>query len=274
MKPMIMLAAALMMAGGALLTAPEATAQEEKWRQDRFFVGLGLYRPDFDTRIRVDEASSGISGTLLNLEKDLNLKDRKTQFTIDSHFRFAKRHALEFEWVKLKREDESSVGFAFTYDGELYEVNEDVVTTFNTEVFRLAYRFSFINNDRMELSAALGLHVTDIEVGVNLSGAVEDEREFNDVTAPLPVLGGAWKYHFNDQWSFHIRGEWLDVEIDNVNGSLTAGLAEVTWFPARNFGFGLGYHIWDFDVSATEDTLTGSVEYRYDGPKLNINLRF
>jgi hypothetical protein len=271
MKQMMLLTGFFLIFLGTALGASDAAAQEEKWRQDRFYVGFGLYRPNFDTRIRVDEAITGISGTLLNLERDLELKDRKTQFTLDAHFRFAKRHALEFEWVKLQREDETTVGFEFTYDGELIGINEDILTTFNTEVLRAAYRFSFINNDRMELSAALGLHITDVEVGVNL---VEEDAEFNDVTAPLPTLGAAWKYHFNDQWTFHIRGEWLDVEIDNVNGSLTAGRAEVTWYPARNFGFGLGYHIWDFDASATKESLTGSVEYRYDGPKLNINLRF
>jgi hypothetical protein len=270
MKP-IMLAGLALAVLATALGAPEAAAQDEKWRQDRFYLGLGLYRPNFDTRVRVDEANTGISGTLLNLEKDLDLKDRKTQFTLNTHFRFAKRHAIELEWVDLKREDETTVGFSFTYDGELIDLNEDIVTTFNTEVIRAAYRFSFINSERMELSAALGLHVTDLEVGVNLVG---EEADFNDVTAPLPTLGAAWKYHFNDQLTFHIRGEWLDVKIDNINGSLTAGLAELTWYPARNFGVGLGYHVWDFDVKATKDSLTGSLEYRYDGPKLNINLRF
>lgn len=243
----------------------------ETWRKDRFFVGVGLYRPNIETKVRVDDADTGISGTLLNLERDLDLSDRKTQVTLDAHFRFAKRHAIEFEYVKLQRKDDTNIGFEINYDDEVFVIDEDIRTTFKTEVARLAYRFSFINNDKHELSAALGLHVTDLTVGLN---AVGDEEEFNDVTAPLPTLGAAWKYRFNDQWTFHIRGEWLDIEIDEVEGKLTAGLAEVTWYPWRNFGFGLGYHIWDLDVSATEDDLTGSVEYSYDGPKLNLNLRF
>ena len=49
------------------------------------------------------------------------------------------------------------------------------------------------------------------------------DEEFNDVTAPLPTLGGAFKWRFAENWEFHIRGEWLDIEIDNINGKLTAG---------------------------------------------------
>lgn len=257
----------------AAISPAQAASGDETWRKDRFFVGLGLYRPNVDTRVRVDDTDTGISGTLLNLERDLDLSDRKTQFTVDAHFRFAKRHAIELEWVKLNREDDTNIGIAIDFDDDSFVIDENIRSTFNTEVFRLAYRLSFINNERHELSGALGLHVTDLKVGLNRVDEPE-EAEFNDITAPLPTLGVAYKFRFNEAWTFHIRGEWLDIEIDDINGSLTAGLAEVTWYPWRNFGFGLGYHIWDFDVSATDDSLTGSVEYKYEGPKLNLNLRF
>ena len=271
MKAILLWTAATVLAG-ALLAPQSALAQDETWKKDRFYIGLGLYRPDFTTKVRVDEANTGISGTLLNLEQDLDLKDRKTQFTLDSHFRFAKRHAIEFEWVKLKREDETTLAFGIDYDGEFIGINEDVITTFNTEVARLAYRFSFINNETMELSASLGLHITDLVVGINLVDEIDEE--FNDVTAPLPTLGGAFKYRFSENWEFHIRGEWLDIEIDNVNGKLTAGLADLTWYPTRNFGASIGYHIWDLGVSASKDSLTGKVDYEYKGPKLTLALRF
>ena len=272
MNKAVLLLAAIGFAG--TLFAPQgALAQDETWKKDRFYFGLGLYRPDFKTQVRVDDSVTGISGTLLNLEQDLDLNDRKTQATIDAHFRFAKRHAIEFEYVKLSREDESSVGFAIYYDGEVIGINEDVTTTFKTEVTRLAYRFSFLNNENMELSAALGLHITDLTVGLNRNDDPEDP-DFNDVTAPLPTLGGAFKYHFSENWTFHIRGEWLDIEIDNVNGKLTAGLADLTWYPFRNFGASLGYHIWDLDVKIEKDRLTGKIEYDYKGPKLTLNLRF
>lgn len=268
MKSITILPVALLMIGSF---APAAEAQDEIWKKDRFLFSAGLYRPNFDTKVRVDDANTGISGTLLNLEKDLDLKDRKTQLTLDAHLRFAKRHAMEFEYVELKRRDETTVGFVINWDDKVIDLSEDVETTFETKVGRLAYRFSFLNNERTELSIAAGLHITDLKAGLNVVG---EERGFNKVTAPLPTLGGAWKYHFNDQWTFHIRGEWLDIKIDNVKGNLTAGLAEVTWYPWQNFGFGLGYHIWDLQVKASKNDLTGSINYRYDGPKLNLNLRF
>jgi hypothetical protein len=271
MKVVVLWSAVAALAG-TLLAPQSAWAQDETWKKDRFYFGLGLYRPDFKTQVRVDDSVTGISGTVLNLEQDLDLKDRKTQATIDAHFRFAKRHAIEFEYVKLARKDESSVGFLIDYDGEVIDIGADVETTFKTEVARLAYRLSFINNEKMELSGAVGLHITDLTVGLNLVD--ETDEEFNDVTAPLPTLGAAFKYHFSENWTFHIRGEWLDIEIDNVNGKLTAGLADLTWYPTRNFGASIGYHIWDLGVKATEDRLTGKVDYEYKGPKLTLNLRF
>ena len=253
-----------------LLVSAEAMA-EESWKKDRFMVGVGLYRPGFDTRIRVDDPETGVSGTLLNLEKDLSLSERDTQVTFDAHYRFAKRHAVEFEYVKLSRKNETSVGFVIDYDGDVIAINEELETTFRTEVARLGYRYSFINSDRMELSGSFGLHVTDLKVGLNVVG---DAPEFNDVTAPLPTLGAAWKYRFNDQWSFHVRGEWLDIKVNDVRGSLTSGVAEVTWFPFRNLGASIGYNVWDLGVKVSKSSLTGKIDYRYDGPKLTIRARF
>ena len=175
----ISLLAALLLIGAALALPAQTQAQTQTagdtWKKDRFYFGLGLYRPNMDTQIRVDDAQTGASGTLLNLERDLDLSDRKTQTTFDAHFRFAKRHALEFEHVKRSRVDETNIGFQIDYDGEIIGINEDVQSTFSTEVSRLAYRFSFINSERMELSAALGLHVTDLKVGLNIVG---EEEEF------------------------------------------------------------------------------------------------
>ncbi len=272
MHKTILLASAVLVAIVGLMPA-DAAAQDETWKKDRFYLGLGLYRPNIDTRIRVDDANTGISGTLLNLEDDLNLSDRKTQVIFDAHFRFAKRHAIEFEHVKLSREDDTNIGFAIDYDGEIFEIDENIRSTFKTEVNRLAYRLSFINNESMELSGALGLHVTDLKVGLNRVDST-DEAEFNDVTAPLPTLGAAFKYHFTPSWSFHIRGEWLDIEIEDINGKLTAGKAEIIWYPWQNFGFSLGYDIWDLEVTATDEDLTGEVSYRYDGPTLTLRGRF
>ena len=111
-------------------------------------------------------------------------------------------------------------------------------------------------------------------MGVNLADEVDED--FNDVTAPLPAIGGAFKYHFTENWTFDLRGEWLDIDIDidNINGKLTAGRADLTWYPFRNFGASLGYFIWDLDVKASKNSLTGKIEYEYKGPRLTVNLRF
>ena len=54
----------------------------------------------------------------------------------------------------------------------------------------------------------------------------------------------------------------------------TAGLADLTWFPTRNLGVAIGYHIWDLGVKASKSSLTGKVDYKYEGPKLTLALRF
>lgn len=247
-------------------------AQAEAWKNDQILLSVGGYRPSVDTRVRVDNVETGVPGTSLNLESDLSLDDRKTLVTALGHLRLAKRHALEFEYVSLSRKDEVNTQFEISYDDEVFALDTPVSATFETDVARVAYRLSFINNEQHELSVALGVHITDLKAGLNLVG--DANEEFNDVTAPLPTIGGAWRYHMNERWTLQIGAEWLDIEIDDINGQLISGHAAILWFPVRNLGLGVGYHIWDLEVSATDDDLTGVVKYKYEGPKLSLNLRF
>ena len=48
----------------------------------------------------------------------------------------------------------------------------------------------------------------------------------------------------------------------------------MAWHPRENFGFGLGYNLFELDVEATDEDLVGRVKYRYDGPKLSLKARF
>lgn len=244
---------------------------DETWRKDRFAAGLGWYRPNVDTQVRVADAESGISGTLLDLESDLDLKNRDAQVTFDLHWRFARRHAIEFEYVELKRKATQQIEFDIEYDDEVFAVDETLETVFDTSVSRLGYRFSFINDEKIEASASFGLHITDLKVGLNLVDEVD--KSFNEVTAPLPAIGGAFKYRFNEQWDAQFRAEWLDIEVGDFDGSLTNFIAEVSWHPWKNFGFGLGYNFWELDVKVTDADLTGQVEYQFRGPKFELKAR-
>ena len=62
MKVVVLWTAAALLAG-ALLAPQSAWAQDETWKKDRFYVGLGLYRPDFKTRVRVDDLVKIIPNT-------------------------------------------------------------------------------------------------------------------------------------------------------------------------------------------------------------------
>ena len=39
--------------------------------EERFFFGGGVFLPNFDTKLRVDDKTSGSTGTEINLEDDL-----------------------------------------------------------------------------------------------------------------------------------------------------------------------------------------------------------
>ena len=106
-----------------LVLLPSSVAiADETWRKDRFAVAAGLYKPNVSTVVSVANQATGRSGTLLDLETDLDLKDADTLLTLDLHYRFSRRHAIELEWVQLERDSIKVITRQINYDDEVFNI--------------------------------------------------------------------------------------------------------------------------------------------------------
>jgi hypothetical protein len=56
------------------------------------------------------------------------------------------------------------------------------------DIYELAYSYSFLQDDRIDLAALIGLYVMPIDFGINVAGLV-NVNESEKFTAPLPVVG-------------------------------------------------------------------------------------
>ena len=63
-------------------------------------------------------------------------------------------------------------------------------------------------------------------------------------------------------------------EFENFDGSLYNITAVVEHDTFKNVGFGFGYSIFDFDLTAEDDEFRGEFAYSFQGPSAYINLMF
>lgn len=255
-----------------------AAADDAQMDVSRWSFSFGIYGSQADTSMRVD-GSGGLVGTVLDVEEFLNVEDTKNTGFFAGRFMFRQRHFLEVEYFNIGRNGRRVIDSSFVFDGETFDVGADIATHIGTEVYRLGYGYRFIQNETFILAASVGVHVTQFEASINAlvsggGGSAQGAEQFADVTAPLPVFGLSGGWQISDRLALVGRGQLLRLEINGIDGALTHGSIALEHDTFEHVGFGVGYDVFDLDVSAANSDWNGDVNFRFEGPMVFVKARF
>lgn len=250
---------------------PIQVTQAEEDTRKRFVASLGVFSAKTNTEVRLD-AKDGTAGTRLNFEDDLELSDRETTPWLDFYARIGKRHRVDITYYDLSRSGTQTLTGQVRVGDQVFPVSANVDSFFNSEIFRVAYGYSFSQGDKHEVGLLAGLHVANVSLGVKTVGGLVTEEA--DATAPLPMFGLFGSVELPKKWRFRGWGQLFALEFENYDGSLFNVTAVVEHDTFKNVGFGFGYSIFDFDLTADDDEFRGEFDYAFQGPTAYINLMF
>ena len=129
-----------------------------------------------------------------------------------------------------------------------------VETTFNYQIIRAAYSYSFFQDDRMDLAGSFGLFVMPIKFEMNASGLGSSEGDFS-FTAPLPAFGLRGDFAITPRWMLRTNFDFFYLEYESFRGALVDARVAVEYNPWDHFGFGLGLDSFKLRLSAEDDGL-------------------
>ncbi len=237
----------------------------------KFKARFAAFQASSNSELRID-SSGGLIGSTFSLEDDLGFGDRKTLPLFDFAYRFNSKHRIEFSYVDLSRSGVLPLNVSLTIDGNEYTAGTTVDSFFNSQVYRLAYGYSFINDGEKEISMLLGAHITKIGIGINtLDGALQYDT---DATLPLPTIGLTGSYAFTPKFRINGWGQLFALKYEEYEGSLINASADIEYDLFENLGIGLGYTYYGYNLSAEGDRLRGEIDYNFSGPMLFANLTF
>ena len=157
--------------------------------EETFTISGGVFLSSFDTSAQVD-TSLGI-GTGINLEDDLGLSSDETTFWGDVSWRFARKHHLTVGYFGFTRDANAVAEEEITIGDETFPVGASLSTEFKVQIVPFAYSYSFMNEEKYEFGASLGVHWYTMEFSV-LVPASQPNAE--SVGARLKSAGlDAWK---------------------------------------------------------------------------------
>jgi len=247
------------------------SAKDSPWETFSFNVGAFMANSNTDLRF-----GSGI-GISVNVEETLGLKSENSVFRVEGLWRFSdnQRHRVDLSWFSFNRTGTRTIEEDIIIeppDGDDIKIpiGTRVKTYFDLDIFQVAYSYSFLQDDRLDLAGQVGLYVMPIGFGLSVTGLVDEEAD-QRFTAPLPVLGLKMDVLIAPKWYFRSGSQVFYIQYESFTGTLLNLRSAIEYNPWKHVGFGLGFDALRMGLQADggEDypgiDLRGNVQFAYTG---------
>jgi hypothetical protein len=144
------------------------------------------YRPALTGLIQ--KGAGGVAGTLLDLNDDLGIRDRRT-FEVRGAVQFRPGHKLRLSYTRL--DYEANVPEArknFTFDDTRFERFSNVITNMKGAFYTAEYEWDFLSGPRGFVGVLVGAKAVDMDWVIVSPPSL---RETDTLRAPVPTLGAA-----------------------------------------------------------------------------------
>ena len=270
---------------GTLVVPAVASGQSDdvytRWggMRDRFHIDAGAFFVGHDTFALLRPSGSDIPG--VNIEKDAGIPDSTGDFRLEGYLRLGKRHRLVLGYFEMNRDSVNRLTGEIEWEDEVFPIDAQVATVWDTRVVNFQYRFSVIKRERVDIGISAGLFAMKVKSGIALGDSTADVSADVSEQAPLPMLGLGIEWEFARNFLLRARGQYLAISIqDTVDGNWGEGAVAAEWYPLESFrqlGIGAGYNYTNIDVQLQiGDVLQRDFEYRYKfrGPVVYAVLSF
>lgn len=263
-----------------LIFAHNIAAQTNVKKETHWTVGGGIFYADTDSYF-------DLNAHKIDFEEVLNLDENTLSPAFEIQYKFNDRHAIDFNFISLRRKGE--IGFLTEElqapgNGYFLQVGASVKTKMYTDIYQLAYDYTFLQTERWNLGLTGGVHAialsTEIEGefgrknedgSITKTPFVADKTSFN---IPLPNAGLFTSYQLTGDWEVNARMQLFYIAIDALQGTLLATRAAARYNVTDNFSI-VGAINYDY-VSYKKEIEFGKyqVAYSYIGPLLMAELHF
>lgn len=238
---------------------------------DRFALKGVYYQPGVDTTLRYD-STTGVPGTEFPAEDTFGLDDELNQGSIEMWIRMADRHRLRVDFYEMSRKGDIVMDQVVRFGDTTFLPGERVVSDMSLRTLGLTYTYSIFRHETFEIGFGMGVHLVQVdgkaEVPVRFAG-----EEF-DVAGPMAslALDGTWR--FLEKFSVNGRVQYLQGNLDDVDGLYAQYHLDVQYRVHRNLAFGLGYSQTRMKVDSIDPDFSGMFDLEYRGPEAFVRVSF
>jgi len=246
-------------------------ALEKPWERFSLILGGGIAFLKSD--VRVGSESTGVS---VNVEDALGLDSSMAVLRAEGIFRLgdSRRHRLDFSYFDLSRDGSKTLARDITIRDTLYPTGTTVETEFDLKLFKGAYSYSIVQDDRIDFGLGIGLYGAPVKfrISASASGALEESSS----TSPLPFLVGHIDYALTPKLFIKQSVELFYLEYKDFKGRLLDARIGLEYNLWKHFGLGLAFNIFSLNVEDKGDAsnLKGSIDLGFSDLMLYGKMMF
>jgi len=251
------------------------TAEDLPW--DKASISLGSFISSTNSNVRLSADGLGIG---IDVEEALGLDTTQTVLRAGGIWRFSdnRLHRAELSWFALRRDGSTQLTQDITIDGVTYPTGTQASTSFDLDIYKATYSYSFLQDDRMDIGAGIGLYIMPIRFEFTASGVVNGQVS-EAITAPLPVFGLRADFALTPKWLLKSNIDLFYLEYEQFKGMVYDTSVAVEYKAFKRVGFGLAVENFNLAVEAEgedypEINFMGKIEYRYLGAMLYCRIYF
>lgn len=243
--------------------------------EQRFMLSIGGFHSDFDTTIRVDSRELG-QGTEFGFERDLGLDSTDSLVRFDAAARIGDRHRLSLTYFDATRSESSRIERRIEFGDLVYDVDLRLRGEFSARVAEILYHYAFWRSERVRAEALFGVHELTLRarLAAELAGTGEAAVGIAKASGPLPVVGTSVFWQLSKRWRYDLHLQALDAEFNDFDGRVLDLRTGFAFRPTDNFEVALYYNRFDLDLDIEKPRWTGTLDFDYHGPQLNLVARF
>ena len=239
--------------------------------QRRFEMRIAGFSVNSDAKVIHDNVD-GEPGDEIDLEDLLGIEETEGVFQFEATYRFNDFHRIEMSYHKMSRTGTTQLDRDVVFGARTFTSGTELVTRFDSELLRLGYGYSLMNDAQKELGVMAGIHVSNNIT--DILALPTGERERSDVSTPLPVIGAFGSVELGRYSSLAAKLQLFGMQYDRLEGEML--FANLEW--QRRLGdhvaVGIGYNAYYTRLRSREDEGRGRLETLHHGPIVFVTTGF
>jgi hypothetical protein len=240
---------------------------------DHFDMLVAYFPATVHTRLRLDPTGVPYGGTPLSGEDDLGLARRNPDGLLELTFRMRERNRMRVDYFQLDRSGNVILGHQVVFANQTFAAGDAVNTTLDWKMMGFTYTRAFIQTDRFEVGAGIGVHLLDADVTGTDSTLAETHEAAQTGAFPTVALETMWR--ISSRFAFTGRGQYFGATVHQFSGSLGEyhGDFQYRWRPTFAVGLGYSYMRASF-ADPTSSSTPGRIALAAQGPEMFVRVSF